>query len=281
MAILLALACAAVYGVADFCGGRAARLTSSIAVTLIGQAASLLVAVAAVVIAGDELAPRGDWAWGAVAGVAGSIGLVSFYRALADGAMTVIAPVTAVISAVLPAIVGVAGGERPAPLAYAGIACALIAVALISGAVGERNAKTTSTTIILAVIAGIGFASIFIAYDRVSDDAGFWPLIAARLTSIAVMVVLALSKRGEISGVRASLTLCMVSGLLDMSANVFYLMAIKRGMLSIVAVIAALYPVSTVALAFGIDKEKVTRAQTTGMVLAAVALAAVSVAGAG
>ena len=276
--IVLAFACAVVYGIADYSGGRASRSTSSMVITLVGQSSSLLVAFAAVAIAGQAPPGLADWAWGAGVGIAGAVALVAFYRAMAQGAMTVVAPITAVVSASLPVAFGLARGERPEPLALVGIAIAVAAVLLVSGAIGVTHVRTPGPVIGLAVLAGVGFALVFIGLEQTSESSGFWPLIAARLASVTGMVVLVRRSKVTLPTARHTWILAVTSGVLDMSANVLYLLAVRRGLLSIVAAVSSLYPVSTVCLAFGLDRERVTRWQATGMGLAGVALVLVSVA---
>ncbi|MEO6124697.1 MAG: DMT family transporter [Ilumatobacteraceae bacterium] len=281
MAIALAFVCAIVYGVADYSGGRASRSAPSIAVGLYGQIASAILALTTVLVIGTTFAPVVDLIWGGIAGLAGAVALVCFYHALSHGAMTVVAPITAVTSAVLPVLFGLARGERPRPLAYVGMIAAVGAVALVSGAVGQREIRTPRSTVMFALVAGLGFAVIFIALGETSDESGVWPLVAARLVSVAVIIALVAATHTAARGHGSAWRLAGVAGVLDMTANFLYLQAVQRGLLSVVVVVVALYPVSTVCLAFGLDHERVSRSQAWGMGLAVSALVLVSVAGAG
>jgi drug/metabolite transporter (DMT)-like permease len=190
--------------------------------------------------------------------------------------MTVVAPTTAVVSAVLPVIVGLALGERPSGVALVGIVIACLAVALVSGAIGTRHGETKFSTVVLAVAAGVGFGFIFIAFARTAGDSGMWPLLAARVASLPVVAVIVGATRPALGGLRSVIWIVVASGVLDMAANLFYLEASHRGLLSIVAVIASMYPVSTVLLAFGLDHERVSRTQAAGLACAVTALALVS-----
>ena len=276
MAILLAALCAVTYGLADYCGGRASRSVASTIVTFVGQAVSLLLVLAGVALIGTPIASAHDLLWGAAAGAAGGIALVAFYRALSSGAMTVEAPITAVVSAALPVIVGLALGERPTATALTGIVVACLAVALVSGAIGTRHQHTSLGVIALAFAAGIGFGFIFVAFSRTAEDSGLWPLVAARASSLPVVAVIVIATRPGLGALRAVIWLVVASGVLDMAANVFYLEASHRGLLTIVSVIASMYPVTTVCLAFALDRERVSRTQAVGLALAATALALVS-----
>jgi drug/metabolite transporter (DMT)-like permease len=249
---------------------------ASTIVTFLGQATSLVLVLSGVLLLGTPLASTHDLVWAAIGGGAGGLALIGFYHALSRGAMAVVAPTTAIVSAVFPVIVGLGQGERPSVAALAGIAIACLAVGLVSGAIGTRHQHTEATTVLLAALAGIGFGFIFIAFARTADDSGMWPLVAARLASLpAIGSVVAITRPGR-SGLNAVWWIVIASGVLDMAANLFYLEASHRGLLSIVAVISSMYPVSTVCLAFGLDHERVSRTQAAGLACAATALALVS-----
>lgn len=276
MAILLAALCAATYGVADYCGGRASRSVASTIVTLLGQFTSLVLVIGGVLVLGTPVASAHDLWWGAVGGAAGGVALIAFYTALSRGAMTVVAPTTAIVSAVFPVIVGLCQGERPSSTALVGIVIACLAVGLVSGAIGMRHEHTRVGTIVLAALAGVGFGFIFIAFARTADDSGMWPLVAARAASLPVIASVVVATRPGRGALRKVVWIVIASGVLDMAANLLYLEASHRGLLSIVAVISSMYPVSTVCLAFGLDHERVSKTQAAGLVCAATALALVS-----
>lgn len=276
MAILLAAFCAVTYGLADYCGGRASRSVASTIVAFVGQAVSLLLVGAGVFLLGTPLASGHDLWWGAAAGAAGGIALVVFYRALSAGAMTVVAPITAVVSAALPVVVGLSLGERPSVTALIGMVVACLAVALVSGAIGSRHQHTSLAVIALAVIAGVGFGFIFVAFSRTADDSGLWPLAAYRVASLLIGAVIVVATRPGRGAIRSVIWLVVASGILDMAANLFYLEASHRGLLTVVSVISSMYPVTTVCLAFGLDHERVSKTQAVGLAFAATALALVS-----
>ena len=278
--IVLAFACAVVYGIADYCGGRSARSASSLIVSLLGQASSLVVGLVVVILVGTAFPPMRELAWGGLAGVASAVALGAFYHALSQGSMTVVAPITAVTSAVLPVAFGLVRGERPAAIAYLGMALAVAAIALVSGAVGARHVATQRSTIGFALLGGVGFAVIFIALGETTTVSGVWPLVSSRVVSVVLISMIALARGANGRGAVGIWKLAAFAGALDMSANFLYLIAVRRGLLSIVVVVVALYPVSTVLLAFGLDKERVSRSQAFGMAMAVGALVLVSVAGA-
>ena len=276
MPILLALTSALVYGVADYCGGRASRFQPSAIVTLVGQMVSLVLVFGITLVIGTAVPDVGTFGWGIVGGSAGAVGLASLYHAFANGSMTVVAPISAVVGAVLPLTVGLIDGERPEPIAYFGIAAAVVAVALVSGAIGERDRPTPMPIIGFAVLAGFGFGVLFVALDRTDPDSGLWPLVAARATSVPMLFVICMVLGARVGDKRSVLGLAVIAGFLDMAANLAYLEAVRGGMLSVVAVVSSLYPASTVALAFVFDRERMNRWQGVGMGLAGLALVMVT-----
>jgi drug/metabolite transporter (DMT)-like permease len=277
MSILLALCSALVYGTSDYCGGRATRRAPVIVVTLVGQFVSAVLTVAVVAALGDPFPDRSDVAWAAAAGTMSTIGIAAFYYALANGAMTVVAPVTAVVSAIVPVGVGIATGERPSAWALVGVVLALAAVALVSGLLGVADRPTTKVIGLLAAVAGAGFGLLFVFLDRTSDDSGLWPLVVGQVVSITLMAVAALASRERVATVRPVVGLTVIAGMGSVIANVCYLLATRRGLLSLVAVITSLYPATTVGLATVLDGERLSRSQVMGMGLALVAVGLVSV----
>jgi drug/metabolite transporter (DMT)-like permease len=277
--IVLALISALVYGSGDFCGGLASRRAPALTITFASQCFGLVSLPLALLLFHGQGPVGTDLAWGAVAGVVGATALVLFYGALAAGTMSVVAPVTAVVSATVPVLVGVATGERPAALAYVGIVIALPAIALI-GREDAADVRAVGRRVLAAALAaGVGFGAFFVLLSKTTGTSGLWPLFAARSTSLGFLIVVGLVTAGGFPGFsRKLLALVAVGGVCDTAANGFYLAAIDRGLLSVVAVIAALYPASTVVLARVVIGERVRRVQLAGFGLAA--LAVVLVAGA-
>ncbi|GGG12049.1 membrane protein [Rhodococcoides trifolii] len=269
-------------------GGVASRRVAALRVVIVSYPLSLIiVGVVAPFVGGDvTLAPM---LWGVASGVAGGIAVWWFYLALAAGPMSIVSPVTAVLVAGVPVIVGLALGERPTAPAYAGIVLALIAVVLVSkespdetaGEVaGGRTLAFTPTVAWLTVGSGITFALSFIAIDRIGDsDSGLWPLVASRAAATAVVWAAALSLR-QFSPARGGvLKLAAFVSVLDVVANVALLYAFHGGLLSLVSVIASLYPAATVLLAMVMLGERVGSIQKVGMVLAFGAVGVIAVAG--
>ena len=269
MAGLLALGSAVVYGTSDFLGGLASRKASVFGVVAFSQLAGLLALLTLLPLLGGPVG-LGDLAWGAAGGIVGATGLVIFFRTLARGVMSVIAPVTAVTAAAVPVLVGLAEGNRIGVLAGAGIVLALVAVVLVSaegGLSALRAARPASIPPALA--AGVGFGAFFVFLDRTGDGAGLTPLVAARLTSVVLVVAIALVGRRPLDVPRASIPLVAASGVGDMSANALFLLATQlHSQLAIVGVLASLYPVSTVVLAQFVLRERLVAAQLVGLAAA-------------
>ncbi len=276
MEILLAAAAALVYGVGDYCGGRASRKIDSLVVTCAGQIFSLMLLGIFLVILGDPAPGMHDWLWGAAGGLGGFVGLTLFYYALAKGSMTVVAPLAAVVSAALPVGTGLFLGDRPSLIAYVGIVIAIVGIALVTGAVGTAHAPTKLAIVGVATLAGCGFGWMFVCLDRTSSDSGMWPLLAARIASISIAAtIIAFRGRSRLGQGRIP-AIALWAGFFDMGANVLFVFANRHGMLSLVSVITALYPVSTIVLALRLDHEKANRSQFAGMACAALALVFVS-----
>ncbi|MFI7448982.1 EamA family transporter [Nonomuraea sp. NPDC049714] len=275
-AVILATACAVVYGTADFFGGLATRRSRVLAVVALSQLAGLAL-ILVLLPALPGLFSGGALAWGLGAGLSGAAGLVLFYRALARGVMSVVAPTTAVTSAALPVMYGLARGERPAPLALAGVVLALGSVLLVSqdrttGGGGSKGSVVT------ALAAGAGFGGFFILLDIAPDGAGLWPLVGARVSSIMLVVGLALATRRALRPSAGSMPIILAAGVLDMVANVLYLLAKQQGLLSLVVVLVSLYPASTLLLARQVLGERLHAIQVTGVACALGAVALIAVA---
>jgi drug/metabolite transporter (DMT)-like permease len=272
VAVLLALASAVVYGAADFCGGLATRRATAFAVVAFSQLAGLAALLFLLPWLGGD--PTGaDLAWGAAAGVAGACGLVLFYRALAEGVMSVVAPVTAVSAAALPVLGGLVLGERIGPWTLAGIVLALVAVVLVAAEDGLGSLRTARPASLLpALAAGAGFGLFFVLLDRTREDAELGPLVAARVVSVLVVVVLARLVSRSLSVPRGVLPVVLLTGVADMTANALFLLAAQQGQLAITGVLASLYPVSTVVLAQLVLRERLAATQAVGLAAAGVAV---------
>jgi drug/metabolite transporter (DMT)-like permease len=280
LSLALAALSGLVWGVGDFAGGKAAQTAPALTVTLTSKINCLPFLAIYLLVLYVPVVPA-SLPWGAAGGFCGVLGLVVFYRAMSAGAMTVVAPVAAVVSALLPVIVGLASGERPGAIRLLGVGCALVAIALVSLVPGPPGSarRVTPQLMGLAVLAGLGFGLFFLCLDRAGShgDSGLWPILAAQLTAIAAVGFLVLLLRPPGGRPRGrALAWTLVAGPFDMTANALYLEATRSGDLTLVAPLAALYPVSTVILALVVDRERLRGLQLCGLGLALAALVLVS-----
>jgi drug/metabolite transporter (DMT)-like permease len=278
MAIAFALAAAIVYGTSDFLGGLASRRTSTISVVIASQAVGLLL-LAVVVPMTSGHAAASDIAWGALCGIAGAAAIALLYRGLAIGTMGIVSPISAVLGASIPLIYGVAlRAERPTWFAFAGIAAALAAVVCVSAVPGARRTRGLPPGLLDGILAGVGFGAYFILLAQTRGDAGLVPLLAARATSVALLVAggLAFGGAANLDVARPALALVVFCGALDASANVLYVFAAHAGLLAIAAVLTSLYPAATVALAALVLRERLGRVQWIGVALALGGAAAIA-----
>ncbi|MER7502926.1 DMT family transporter [Nonomuraea pusilla] len=275
-AVILATACALVYGTADFFGGLATRRSRVLAVVALSQVAGLALILALLPLLPGRFGGE-DVLWGLAAGVSGAAGLVLFYRALATGVMSVVAPTTAVTSAALPVVFGLATGERPPFWALVGVVLALGSVLLVSQSPGGGESASAGS-VLAALAAGAGFGGFFILLALAQKEAGLWPLVGARLSSISVVLLLALATRRALRPSPGGLRVIVAAGTLDMAANVLYLLAKQHGLLSLVAVLVSLYPASTLVLARQVLGERLHAVQLAGVACALGAVALIAVA---
>jgi drug/metabolite transporter (DMT)-like permease len=289
VAIVFSVLCALVYGAGDFCGGLASKRTATLGVVVVAQFAGLVLLLVVLPFSGG--APvRSDWLWGAVCGISGGGAVGLLYRGLAIGKMGIVSPTTAVIAAAVPILFGVlARGERPSWLAVGGIIAALFAVVCVSAAPddasdgagdGERATRKLPPGVLEALIAGTCFGAFFIALAQTRTEAGMYPLLAARIATLAILTAGAFATRhgADLRVARPVLAIALACGVLDLAANVLFMLAVRSGMISIVAVISSLYPASTVTLAAVLLGERLVRIQWIGVALALGGVAAISAA---
>jgi uncharacterized membrane protein len=275
---LLALSSAALYGSADFFGGLTARRANTIATVVWSQFAGLVLLLLVLPFLPAATVSAGDWTWGFVAGLSGGIGVAFLYRALAVGAMAVVAPTTAVVAAIIPVLFAFAMGERLGLLTFVGVALALVAIFLVSRppATEPSGEETTVSKFPpgfgLALFSGVSVGIFLLSLARTSMSAGMWPLIAARISSISLFVIIALVAKRTLRMDRIATATASLGGSLDMAANAVYMTAARIGPLSIVVTLASLYPATTVILARMILKEHLSWAQLAGIACALLAV---------
>jgi drug/metabolite transporter (DMT)-like permease len=228
-------------------------------------------------VVADELPSWSAVGWAALAGSAGIVALGAFYRALAIGTMSVVAPISATAAAV-PVLVGLAEGERPGGLQIAGMVAALAGVILASREPVEEGCPPANRAAIgLALVAAAGFGTFFVGIDRASATAEVpWVIVVQRCCSLTLLVIAALAVRPSLPRDGASLLVLGAVGLLDLGANGLYALATTKGLLSVVSVLGSLYPAVTVVLARFVLAERIARVQEVGVVLALAGVVAIS-----
>lgn len=278
MSVVLALLGALTYGFSDFAGGLASRRAPALAVVFIGQCAGLVLVTVLAVVLPARFDPA-SLAWGAAAGVVGVLALLLFYRSLALGSMSVVAPLTAVLSAVVPVAAGLLLGERPSGLVLAGVLLAAGAVVLVGAEEGRLPsvAQLRGPVVAGALGAGTGFGLLFVLLTRADDDTGFEPLVAARVASLLLLAGVGILGRRPLLPRGAPPALVLASGLGDMTANALFVLASRLGLLSVTGVLLALYPAGTVLLAVLVLRERLARLQLVGLALAATGVALIAV----
>lgn len=283
MAVALALTSALSFGVADFLGGLATRRAHTLPVTGLSQAVGAGMLIVAVPAVGGTLDDAALW-WGGLAGLGGAGGLLLYLRALAIGPMGITAPAAAVAGAVVPVAAGLLAGERPSALAAVGILAGVVAIALVSrpapAAVDQtatpHDGSSVGRGLLAALAAGFLFGIFFVALDQAPSGSGLWPLVGARATGLTLIVALLGWRRPPVPG-RGPVRTALVSGALDMSANVLFLLAVRQGLLVLTALLTSLYPIVVVLLARQVLHERLSGTQWIGVwiALAAVGLIAV------
>jgi len=271
---LIGLAVAACFGSGDFLGGTAARRSPTAAVLLLSQACALVLAVAyALGFAG--VASAHALTFGAAAGSLNVVGLGCLYQGLGTGRMGVVAPVTAMGAALIPIVWGLATGERPSSLALVGVGCVVVAGGLV-GRERDPDAGGTARALGWSMAAAVGFGTSFILFAQTGADAGFWPVLTARAAAVLVVLVAVAILGAPWLPARPDRPASVGAGLLDVTATVLLLVALRRDLLTLVAPIAALAPAFTVVFAWWFLHEPVGRVQRVGIVIGLAGLALVA-----
>ena len=280
MVYLLALGSALFYGAADFTGGLTSRRAGTIPVVVISQFSGLLLLALLLPVLPSASPSRDDLLWGAAAGLTGGVGVALLYRALAIGTMAVVAPTTAVCAVAIPVLVAVLLGERPVPLAIAGIALGIISIILVSQQQTAHGAEQRDEArggrlppgVATAFASGVAIGFFLISLARTRAEAGMWPLLTARSVSVLLFAAVAVVTRASFRMTKGVAALVCAAGIIDMLANALYVLATRQGQLSVVVTLTSLYPASTVLLARIILRERLSTWQVTGVVCALAAV---------
>jgi drug/metabolite transporter (DMT)-like permease len=276
MVVLLGLAAAVLYGGGDFLGGMATRRAHVLTVLMLVETAAVILAVAVAWLSGGPAVLPG-LTWGFSAGVIGGLGLIVFYVGLAAGPMSVVAPVSGLVSTVLPVAVAIGEGERPGPTVYAGALLCLVAIVLASAAPGPSDTKSRprrlGRAIAYGTASGVAFGLFFLLIRNAGQSGEVWPVAAGRIGELAVVLAAAAVLR---PGLRATGTriapIAVSAGVIDVVANLCYVAATRAGAFGLAVVLASLYPGVTVLLARMVLGERLRWIQRAGLGLAAIGI---------
>ena len=267
LAPLSGLASAATYGAGDFLAGLASRRASVFVVALGTQLVGFLVLPPLALALGEPTPSRGEWLWAMLAGLSSFAGIAGLYGALAAGRMGVAAPITGVLAAAVPVAYAWTVGGAPSALAVAGMALALVGIGLVSGPKAERPPPRV---LALAIVSGLGFAGFLLLMGISRGESVVWPLVGARVATIAAFGACVLFLRPTIRG--TPWWVVVWAGLLIAAGDVAYLLAARLGRLDVAVVLSSLYPAFTVGLARLVLKERLTALQTAGAAVMLVAI---------
>jgi drug/metabolite transporter (DMT)-like permease len=285
MPFILALISSVVYGAADFMGGLGARRAPVVTVTLLSQAAGLLVLLAAApFVAGVT---RGsDLAWAAGAGLSGGGGVLLLYHALATGTVSTAAPLISMISLTVPVAVGLVAGERPGTLPMLGVAAGVVAVVLISGGSAERAQSAAPASrdasrvppgaLGNAIAAGLFIGAFLVCLGRIAPGASLWPLVLARAVGALALSAVVLVRHTSLRPPAPAVGPILGAGAADVVANLLYVAAVQHGPLSLIATVVSLAPATTVVLAQLVLRERLAMPQRWGVAMALLAVVLLS-----
>ncbi|HEY6567955.1 MAG TPA: DMT family transporter, partial [Actinomycetota bacterium] len=264
------------WGTADFLGGLSTKRLSIWVVSVVSQIAGLVFMAAVVVGLGrGPVEMKVVWL-GMAAGVCGLIGLSALYTALALGPMGVVAPISA-LSVVVSVGAGLVRGDRPTSVQLVGIAAAIVGVLLASRAPEGHGEPVTTRAVVLSSIAAVAFGALLVFLDQGARIDPEWTTVSVRIGAVALLVPIVVIARPSFSTSRHQFGTLVMVGLLDNGANLSFAIAASTGqLLSVIAVLAALYPVATVLLARGVLHERLARSQTVGVIAAFTGIALIA-----
>lgn len=269
----LSLLSAASWGSADFAGGLAAKKANVFRIVALAHGFGLVSMLLLAWITGEQVPPARDLYWGAAAGIAGAFGIAALYKGLAVGRMGIVAPVAAVVTGIIPVLVGMRTEGLPTVVQLAGFALALLSIWLVARPDGQVD---THRGLGLAIAAGISFGLFLVFGKEAGHHAVFWPMVAARSASVVLMAAIVGFAASDPRPLKPALASILFSGLLDSAGNALFIAASRHGRLDVAAVLSSLYPASTVILARVLLKERISRLQTVGILGALLAVALIS-----
>jgi drug/metabolite transporter (DMT)-like permease len=280
MEVALGALVALAYGTGDFLGGISAKRLPTVTVLLGSQAFGLAAAVLLVLALRDAPPGAHVFVLSAAAGVIGVAALALLFRGLALGRMSIVAPLSAIGGGVLPVMWGLIRGERPSALALAGVVLALVAVVIVGSGAEHDPGRAVSPNweLMFGGGAGLGFGVVFILLSEAAttSGSGMWPVMIARCASVPLLAAVGVALGGLSRVDRTDITPIAGAGLFDVAANALILLAVRRGLISLVAPVASLYPATTVVLARLVLHERIGRQRLGGLALGVAGLALIA-----
>jgi drug/metabolite transporter (DMT)-like permease len=275
LALAISLASAASWGVSDFLGGLTSRRLPVLGVLAVSQPAGLLLIGIVILIFGADPISADKLAIAALAGAASLGGLWAFYAAMAMGTVSVVAPIAS-LGVVVPVAVGLARGDAPAAIQLVGLVPAIAGVVILSYEENTEHSSVARRSIVLAILAGLGFGIFFTGLDVAAADRPGWAVLAVRVGGVATVAVALLISRPRLAAVSGSIAVLLTIGFFDVLANGLFAVASTKGVLPVVAVGGSMYPAFTIALAHGVLGERLARIQWAGVALALVGVALIA-----
>jgi drug/metabolite transporter (DMT)-like permease len=265
--LIISLTSALSWGVSDFLGGLQSRRLPVLAVLAVSQPVGLLLILIVIPLTGADPISAGKLAIAFLAGAASLGGLGAFYAAMAMGTVSVVAPIAA-LGVVVPVAFGLAAGQAPGAIQLAGLVPAMAGVVILSYEENPEHAEVARRSIVLAVVAGLGFGIFFTALDAAATDRPGWAILAVRVGGVSTVAAALLVSRPRFEGVPAVFPVLIAIGAFDVLANALFAVASTKGVLPVVAVGGSMYPAFTVALAHGVLGERLAGVQWAGVALA-------------
>ena len=273
ISILLGLTSALSWGAADFTGGLATRKIGAYRAVFFGEIVGILFILPITLSVREPLPGFQSWIYAILAGSLGTLGLLLLYYSLAEGTMSIAAPVSALMAAILPVVVGSFTEGLPGFLTFLGFGFALAAVWLVSqNDTGLKDILSHLSSVRLPLLAGIGFGIYFVLMHVATRSSTFWPMVISRSSGLLVISLFLFFRRDSWRLSRNAWGIVAINGILDVGGNAFFILAGQTGRFDIAAVVSSLYPGATVMLAAMILKERISRTQWLGITAALVAI---------
>lgn len=275
IAIVCGLASALAWGAGDFAGGFASRRGNTLTVVFFSQIIGWVMVLGMIPIVAEKAPVIRQILSGLLAGGAGVLGLAGLYKGLAAGRMGLVAPLSAVVTAVLPILFSFIAEGLPTPLQVVGLATAMTAVWMLSCPGGKLRMQKGELR--LSLLAGSGFGLFFILMDHASSQAVVWPLLASKTGAVSVMLIMLLITRRLSAPLKGQTGFIILAGILDAAGTAAFTLATHMGRLDIATILSSLYPASTILLAWIVFRERLDRRQWCGVAAAGVALVLIAI----